>query len=109
MKNKLDWNLVNVIEEVVEDNAPSTVELAIDTVETYEKIENICEDCPEDNDIAIFANYLQDKGYGNVKQAVTEFAEKLKSLFCPECDYEGYDIKKMIDELKKELYVEEAK
>lgn len=46
-------------------------------------------------------------GYGNIKQAVKEFAEKLKSLFCTECDYGGGDIKQTINELIKELYGED--
>lgn len=49
------------------------------------------------------ARNLINAGYGNVKQAVKEFAEKLKSLFCTECDYGGGDIKQLIDELVKDF------
>lgn len=38
-----------------------------------------------------------------IAQAVKEFAEKLKAVFCTECDYGGGDIKETIDNLITEL------
>lgn len=49
------------------------------------------------------AEHLVNKGYGNIPEALAEFALTLKSVFCPMCDYEGVEIKTTIDELLKEF------
>lgn len=73
--NKIDWELVNAIEEVEGEDCAG--DFSINALEAHNKIENMCEDCPIDDNIAIFANYLQDKGYGNVEKAVKEVLEEL--------------------------------
>ncbi len=72
---ELDDKLVMAIEEVsynLDDKfCIGTAEIEDNEVET--------EDCL--TNAQLLALYLQSKGYGNVKQAVKEFAEKLKELF----------------------------
>lgn len=70
-----------------------------------------CQSCMIDN----IAYALIAAGYGNVKQAVKEFAEKLKMRFSSARDeldfyiavYNFSDIKRKIDNLITELYGEE--
>lgn len=49
------------------------------------------------------AKYLVNAGYGNVKQAVKEFAEKLKASFY-NLEYSAIAIDNKIDDLITELY-----
>lgn len=39
---------------------------------------------------------------------VREFAEKVNSCFCPDCDYSGYEIREVIDQTAKELLESEV-
>jgi len=50
------------------------------------------------------ALYLMDEGYGNVKQAVKEFAEKFEEMICKYSTYDGWSILKILRDCKKELY-----
>lgn len=71
MEKKVDWDLVDLIEKVSGDYQG---DILIDVLETHIQAKTVCEDCPEDDALALFANYLQSNGYGNVKKAVEEFA-----------------------------------
>ena len=35
--------------------------------------------------------------------AVRELAERLTACFCPDCDYSGYEIREVIDQITKEM------
>ncbi len=52
------------------------------------------------------ADYLINLGYGNVKQAVKEFAEKLKKVIAEK--HFGWQLYIEIDNLIKQLYGEEG-
>lgn len=46
---------------------------------------------------------LAEKGFGNIEKAITEFAEKVGFLFCPECDYDVYTVRETIINYGKEF------
>lgn len=74
MNKKLDRNLVELIENVASDHLG---DILIKPLDCHIKTKTVCEDCPIDDNNALFANYLQSNGYGNVNKALEEFANDL--------------------------------
>lgn len=55
------------------------------------------------DDAEYLAKELVADCYGNIEQAIKEFAEKVGYLFCPECDYSVFDIRKTIVDYGEEF------
>ena len=66
-----------------------------------------CEDCAG-RSLKPIAMDLQNAGYGNIKQAVKEFAEELKDKVFRYEEVDGEDVCDDIDEMFKEFYGEEV-
>ena len=106
---ELDENLVSLIKAesyCVDDESTEGGHFCIKILDIWEN-DNAAETVFENGEEVgalykneeIFAFWLQQNGYGNIK----EFAEKLQSLFCKEGVYNGEDIKISIRELVEKV------
>ncbi len=50
------------------------------------------------------SEWLVNAGYGNVKQAVKEFEDKIEEAICEYSTYDGWSVLKILRDCKKELY-----
>lgn len=105
-EKEIDWNLVKLIEEVADDYQG---DILIKVADIQDKVNQSRSDCPLDDNIAWFANYLQDSGYGNVEKAVKRFAEEVKTKVYRYEEVDGENVCEDIDELLYEICGEKKK
>ena len=53
----------------------------------------------EAEEIALFV--IERQGYRKASDVAREIIDLAKGLFCPMCDYDGYEIKKALEEIAK--------